>query len=88
MIELLIRYFEINSNTTFSPEELVAMMLTKAREFAIESARQPINDLVVIVPGFFNQAERKSVMIAAEMAGLKVLQLLNDHTAGSFRQLK
>lgn len=58
------------------------MMLTKAREFAVDSARQPVNDLVLIVPGFFNQAERKSMMIAAEMAGLKVLQLLNDYSAG------
>ena len=58
------------------------MMLAKAREFAVESARQPVNDLVLIVPGFFNQAERKAVKIAAEMAGLKVLQLLNDYTAG------
>ena len=58
------------------------MILTKAREFAVESARQPVNDVVLTIPGFFNQAERKSIMIAAEMAGLKVLQLLNDYTSG------
>ncbi len=60
------------------------MLLGKAREFAVESARQPINDVVLTVPGYFNQAERRAMMIAAEMAGLKVLQLINSYTAGSY----
>lgn len=72
----------VYSETTFSPEELVAMLLSKAREFAKDSARQPINDVVLTVPGYFNQAERKAMTTAAEMAGLKVLQLINDYTAG------
>lgn len=42
---------------------------------------QPIKDAVITVPTFFNQAERRAVLQAAQMAGLKVLQLINDNTA-------
>lgn len=36
---------------------------------------------MITVPTFFNQAERRAVLQAAQMAGLKVLQLINDNTA-------
>lgn len=46
-----------------------------------ELTEQPIKDAVITVPAFFNQAERRAVLQAAQMAGLKVLQLINDNTA-------
>lgn len=69
-------------DTYFSPEELVAMMLEKAREFAQDSAGQIINEAVISVPGYFGQAERYAMLKAAEIAGIKVLQLINSYTAG------
>uniref|UniRef100_A0A673YVK6 Hypoxia up-regulated protein 1 n=1 Tax=Salmo trutta TaxID=8032 RepID=A0A673YVK6_SALTR len=42
---------------------------------------QPIKDAVITVPAFFNQAERRAVLQAAQMAGVKVLQLINDNMA-------
>lgn len=42
---------------------------------------QTVKDTVITVPAFFNQAERRAVLQAAQMAGLKVLQLINDNTA-------
>uniref|UniRef100_A0A673M525 Hypoxia up-regulated protein 1 n=1 Tax=Sinocyclocheilus rhinocerous TaxID=307959 RepID=A0A673M525_9TELE len=42
---------------------------------------QPIKDAVITVPAYFNQAERRAVLQAAHIAGLKVLQLINDNTA-------
>lgn len=44
-------------------------------------AEQPIKDAVITVPAYFNQAERRAVLHAAQMADLKVLQLINDNTA-------
>uniref|UniRef100_A0A4W3JDW3 Hypoxia up-regulated protein 1 n=1 Tax=Callorhinchus milii TaxID=7868 RepID=A0A4W3JDW3_CALMI len=44
-------------------------------------SEQPIKDLVITVPVYFNQAERRAVLQAAHIAGLKVLQLINDNTA-------
>lgn len=54
----------------------------KAKEFAEESAGQQITDAVLVVPGYFNQAERKALLTAGKLAGIKVLQLMNDYTAG------
>lgn len=42
---------------------------------------QTVKDAVITVPAFFNQAERRAVLRAAHIAGLKVLQLINDNTA-------
>ncbi|KAL6432378.1 hypothetical protein ACFW04_006768 [Cataglyphis niger] len=73
--------FKLNENTTYTPEELLAQILHKGKEIAETSAQQKINEAVITVPGFFNQAERKALIQAAELAGLKVLQLINDYTA-------
>lgn len=73
--------FRLDKDTTYSPEELLAQFFYKAKEYAQNSAGQVINEAVITVPGFFNQAERSSVLQAAELAGLKVLQLFNDYSA-------
>ena len=65
------------SETTYSPEELLGMLLHKAKEYAETSAGQTINEAVITVPGYFNQAERKALLQAAHLGGLKVLQLIN-----------
>lgn len=58
------------------------MLLHRAKEFAEASAGQAVNEMVLIVPGYFNQAERQGMLQAADLAGFKVLQLMNDYTAG------
>ncbi|XP_011647675.1 hypoxia up-regulated protein 1 isoform X2 [Pogonomyrmex barbatus] len=73
--------FRLNENTTYTPEELLAQILHKGKEIAEASAHQKINEAVITVPGFFNQAERRALIQSAELAGLKVLQLINDYTA-------
>lgn len=42
---------------------------------------QLITDCVITVPSFFNQAERAAMLDAAALADLRVMQLMNDHTA-------
>ncbi|KAM9299356.1 hypoxia up-regulated protein 1 [Gastrophryne carolinensis] len=73
--------FKLTEELTYSPEELVAMMLNYSRSLAEDFAEQAIKDVVITVPAYFNQAERRAVIQAAKLAGLKVLQLLNDNTA-------
>ncbi|XP_027201146.2 hypoxia up-regulated Grp170 co-chaperone protein [Dermatophagoides pteronyssinus] len=73
----------------FTPEELLAMMLTKARHYAevASSSSSPtgqaqiITDCVLTVPPYFSQTERKAIRHAAQLAGLKVLQLINVNSA-------
>ncbi|XP_011383192.1 hypoxia up-regulated protein 1 [Pteropus vampyrus] len=74
-------YFQISPQLQFSPEEVLGMVLNYSRSLAEDFAEQPIKDAVITVPAFFNQAERRAVLQAARMAGLKVLQLINDNTA-------
>ncbi|XP_036049274.1 hypoxia up-regulated protein 1 isoform X1 [Onychomys torridus] len=73
--------FQISPQLQFSPEEVLGMVLNYSRSLAEDFAEQPIKDAVITVPAFFNQAERRAVLQAAQMAGLKVLQLINDNTA-------
>lgn len=74
-------HFQISPQLQFSPEEVLGMILNYSRSLAEDFAEQPIKDAVITVPAFFNQAERRAVLQAARMAGLKVLQLINDNTA-------
>ncbi|KAJ2951584.1 hypothetical protein O0L34_g13736 [Tuta absoluta] len=73
--------FVHDEKTKFTPEELVAQLLAKAKEFSEISHGYPISECVITVPGYFNQAERRAMREAAALAGLNVLQLINDYTA-------
>uniref|UniRef100_A0AAY4BCK0 Hypoxia up-regulated protein 1 n=1 Tax=Denticeps clupeoides TaxID=299321 RepID=A0AAY4BCK0_9TELE len=73
--------FKYSEEINYSPEELLGMVLNYSRGLAQDFAEQPIKDVVITVPAFFNQAERRAVLQAAQVAGLKVLQLINDNTA-------
>lgn len=73
--------FKHDEETFYSPEELIAQMLFRAKQYAEQSARQPIKECVITVPGYFNQVERKALLQAAQLAEIKVLQLMNDYMA-------
>ncbi|XP_053669240.1 hypoxia up-regulated protein 1 [Anopheles marshallii] len=65
----------------YTIEELIAQLLQVAKTYAEDSTGQPITECVLIVPGFYGQAERTALVSAARLANLKVLQLINDYTA-------
>ncbi|XP_033106267.1 hypoxia up-regulated protein 1-like [Anneissia japonica] len=73
--------FQHDEEHAYSPEELMSMILSKARDFAESYAEHPIKDVVITVPAYFNQAERRALMYAAKLSGLNVLQLINDNAA-------
>ncbi|XP_061104368.1 hypoxia up-regulated protein 1 isoform X1 [Conger conger] len=73
--------FKNSEEMQYSPEEILGMVLNYSQGLAQDFAEQPVKDAVITVPAFFNQAERRAVLQAAQMAGLKVLQLINDNTA-------
>lgn len=71
-LEIIFKFiFSIYSETQFSPEELIAIILTKAKEYAETFTQQQITESVITVPAFFSQAERRAMLKAAELAGLK-----------------
>ncbi|KAH9500372.1 Hypoxia up-regulated protein 1 [Bulinus truncatus] len=73
--------FKMDDDTVYSVEELLAMILEQAREYAQSFAEQEIKDAVITVPAFYNQAERRAVLSAAKLVGLNVLQLMSDNAA-------
>ncbi|RUS70581.1 hypothetical protein EGW08_021660 [Elysia chlorotica] len=73
--------FKTDDDSVYSVEELLAMILEKAKEYAQDFAEQDIKDAVITVPCFFNQAERRAVITSAKMVGINVLQLLSDNAA-------
>ncbi|XP_062139622.1 hypoxia up-regulated protein 1 [Drosophila sulfurigaster albostrigata] len=73
--------FKKSDTEEFSVEELIAQLLAKAKEYAQESTEQQITECVLTVPGYFGQAEREALLVAAQLANLKVLQLINDYAA-------
>lgn len=53
----------------------MAMLLRECKALAEKSAGQTISDAVITVPPYFNQAERRAVADAADIAGLTLLQV-------------
>ncbi len=64
-------------------EELVAMQLAYIRALAVNTAGpgERVQDVVVTVPAFFSQFERDAIADAVELAGLRLLALMNDGAA-------
>lgn len=77
-VEVQVQY--LNERTSFSPAQLVAMLLVDAREIA-QADGSPIVDCVVTVPVFFTDAERHAMLAASKVAGLSCLRLMNETTA-------
>ncbi|KAF8729281.1 heat shock protein 70 family, partial [Rhizoctonia solani] len=65
----------------YSVEELVAMQLDYVRELASSVAGENVRDILVTVPGYFTQFQRQAVIDATEIAGMKLITLVNDGTA-------
>lgn len=65
----------------FTATQLVAMFLSKIKATASAELKLPVSDIVISVPAWFTDVQRRALMDAAEIAGLKLLRLINDTTA-------
>jgi len=68
---------------SYSVEELVSYQLAQAKEMADHMAGENVRDAVITVPRFFNHFERQAIIDAAELAGIRVISLLNEDTASA-----
>lgn len=76
-----IKVMYMDEEHLFSVEQITAMLLTKLKETAENNLKKPVTDCVISVPTFFTDAERRSLLDAAQIVGLNCLRLMNDMTA-------
>ncbi|KAH8681508.1 heat shock protein hsp88 [Xylariales sp. PMI_506] len=67
----------------FSATELTAMYLSKIKQTTAAELKLPVSDMVMSVPAWFTDIQRRALLDAAEIAGLRVLRLINDTTAAA-----
>jgi molecular chaperone HscC len=67
----------------FRAEDLSALVLKKLKEDAETHLGQLIRDVVVSVPAYFNQTQRKATLAACTIAGLHAVRLINEPTAAA-----
>lgn len=71
------------NRTIFTPEEISSNILTKMKETAESYLGQTIEDAVITVPAYFNDAQRNATRDAGLIAGLNVKRILNEPTAAA-----
>jgi molecular chaperone DnaK len=67
----------------YSPQEISAMVLQKLKADAEERLGEKVTEAVITVPAYFDDAQRQATKDAGEIAGLKVLRIINEPTAAA-----
>ena len=68
---------------SYNAQEISARILMKLKRDAESFLGSPITDAVITVPAYFNDAQRTATKEAGQVAGLKVLRIINEPTAAS-----
>ena len=71
------------SKGSYRPEQVSACILRKLVNDASERLGQEIQDVVITCPAYFSHQEREATKAAGEIAGLNVLEILNEPTAAA-----
>jgi molecular chaperone DnaK len=74
--------FEVDGKA-WTPEELSSLILKKLRNMAEQHFEGPAAQAVITVPYYFGEPERAATRSAGEIAGLEVLQIVNEPTAAA-----
>ncbi|NJM96102.1 MAG: Hsp70 family protein [Phormidesmis sp. RL_2_1] len=70
-------------NREYRPQEISAIILKTLKQRAEEVLEEDITQAVITVPAYFTDAQRQATKEAGEIAGLDVLQILNEPTAAA-----
>jgi molecular chaperone DnaK len=68
---------------TYSPSQISGFILQKMKETAEAHLGQKVDQAVITVPAYFNDAQRQATKDAGKIAGLEVLRIINEPTAAA-----
>ncbi|KAG6837011.1 hypothetical protein H0H93_016473 [Arthromyces matolae] len=71
----------VGEKQKFSATQLVATYLAKLRDIASAELKTGVQDVVIAVPGWYTDIQRRALLDAASIAGLNALRLINETTA-------
>ena len=71
------------SGDKYSPSQVSAMILQKMKETAESFLGETVEQAVITVPAYFNDAQRQATKDAGKIAGLEVLRIINEPTAAA-----
>ncbi len=71
------------NDKSYSPVEISAMILKKAKEDAEDYLGEKVEKAVVTVPAYFDDAQRQATKQAGDIAGLEVVRVVNEPTASA-----
>ena len=67
----------------YSPAQISAFILQKMKETAEDYLGEKVDQAVITVPAYFNDAQRQATKDAGKIAGLEVLRIINEPTAAA-----
>lgn len=67
----------------WSPEEISSKILAKIKRDAEAYLQREVKQAVITVPAYFGNDQRRATIVAGELAGLEVLRIINEPTAGA-----
>ena len=77
------RKYKLPGGQEYTPEEISSFILKKLTQDACERLGENIRDVVITIPAYFSDSQRKATLDAGMIAGLNVIAMINEPTAAA-----